>query len=114
MPAVGQLKGEHQLQPVVLWVLRHSVAGDLRGFVVFMRIAIGVHFGVVSVLLEIAAELGYFLVGGDGVIKLALLAIQNGKPVEEQGTVVLLLIGVLAVGMFGAGGKLLEDGNRSL
>src|SRR5690348_3369857 len=112
MSAVRQLKREHQLQPVVFRMLCDGFAGHLRGLVVLVGVAVSVHFGVVGVFLVVAAQLGHFLVGGNGVVKLRLFAVENGQPVEEEGTVVLLLIGVLAVRVFGAVGEFLENGNR--
>ena len=62
-----------------------------------MRIAIGIHFAVHATRLDVSTERLHLLVGLNGRVGLVFFAIQNGKPLKEDGAVVAFALGIGAV-----------------
>src|SRR5581483_11278743 len=112
-PGISKLAGQHQLGIAIgVFVLRSSgdgFAGRSGGLVVFVRIAISVNNVLIAAQCVIAAHIGHLLIGSNGLVRLALLAIHIGQTVEEDRAIVLFAFRVLAGHMLGVSDQLFEN-----
>ena len=110
LAGVGELRGVHELNLLILGEGVGRVGGGVGGFLPHVRVAVGVDLALVAALGVVgAAEVEDLLIGGYGFGGLVLLAIDDAEAVEEDGAVGLLGIGVFSVGMGGAVEEFDED-----
>ena len=108
---VGQFAGQHQFQVIVLWVDLDGLARDFDGFIELLGVAIGVDLALIAAQSGVATHVDHFLICGDGVLSLVLLVVDGAEAFEEDAAIVLLVVGVGAVGVRGEVDHVLVDLN---